>query len=115
MRWILAVVGLVMVGMSGCASKYVEAVVRNDSGAVVGPFEVDYPSASFGHETLAAGAEYHYRFKILGSGGTKVIWTDAVRKEHTVAGPELLEGEQGRMVVRLTGGGEAVWDVTVKP
>jgi len=103
-----------LIGTTGCASKYVEAVVRNETGATVSLVEVDYPSASFGTETLAAGAEYHYRFKILGSGATKVIWTDSARKEHTVAGPELKEGEQGRVTITLTDG-NAGWDVQILP
>jgi hypothetical protein len=104
----------ILVGMSGCASKYVEAVVKNDTGAAITLVEVDYPSASFGTETLAPGAEYHYRFKILGSGPTKVVWTDAARKEHSVAGPELLEGEQGRLIVTLSGD-SALFGADVKP
>lgn len=116
MRKLIGLVGLgvVVAGFPGCASKYVEAVVKNQSGATVSLVEVDYPSASFGTETLAAGAEYHYRFKILGSGATKVIWTDSARKEYTVAGPELKEGEQGRVTITLTDG-NAGWDAQVLP
>jgi hypothetical protein len=105
-RWrsfaISGLAGFVLLAASGCHSAYVEAVVRNDSGAAVSLVELDYPSASFGTETLAAGGEYHYRFKILGNGPTKVIWTDSARKEHTVAGPELQEGLQGRLTVALS-------------
>jgi len=110
----LAGLGVLMAGTAGCASKYVEAVVKNESGGSVSLVEVDYPSASFGTETLAAGAEYHYRFKILGSGGTKVNWTDAKRKEHSVAGPELKEGEAGRVTITLRDG-DAGWDAQVHP
>jgi hypothetical protein len=76
--------------------------------------EVDYPSASFGVESLGAGAVYHYRFKILGDGATKVIWTDAARKEHTVSGPVLKEGQQGGLTVRIEGG-TAVWKTALQP
>ncbi len=71
------------------------ATVRNDTGAAVTLVEVDYPSASFGRESLAAGATYPYRFKILGSGATKVSWSDAERKQHTATGPDLHEGQHG--------------------
>lgn len=86
---------------AGCRSAYVEATVRNETGGPVRLVEVDYPSASFGKESLPAGAQFQYRFKVLGSGATKVTWTDADRKEHTVAGPALKEGDQGQLTIQL--------------
>jgi hypothetical protein len=88
--------------VAGCKSPYVSASVKNDTGAAVTLVEVDYPSASFGRESLAAGAVYPYRFKILGSGATKVSWTDAARKAHTADGPDLHEGQQGQFGITLT-------------
>jgi hypothetical protein len=100
---------LSLLALCGCASKYVQASVRNQTGGTVTLVEVDYPSASFGAETLADGAVYNYRFKILGSGSTKVQWTDAERKQHEIAGPKLEEGQQGSLLVTLTQNG-ANWD-----
>ena len=48
---------------------------------------------------LAPGAVYHYRFKILGSGVVKVIWTDAAHADHSVNGPQLKEGDEGSLTV----------------
>ncbi len=104
----------VLLGLAGCKSAYVEADVVNATGAAVSLVEVDYPSASFGVESLGAGAVYHYRFKILGNGATKVMWTDATRKEHTVGGPVLHEGQQGGLVVRLEAG-TAEWKTALQP
>lgn len=101
-RGILALVGFVAVlSLSGCKSPYVSATVRNETGAAVTLVEVDYPSASFGRESLAAGAIYPYRFKVLGSGATKVSWTDARHKQYTGAGPELHEGQHGSLTITL--------------
>lgn len=107
----LAVFASIAAGLclTGCRSAYVEADVRNATGDQITLVEVDYPSASFGKELLADGATYHYRFKILGSGATKVSWTDAVHHEHSVPGPELHEGEEGHLTVTLSGR-TAVWD-----
>jgi hypothetical protein len=105
---------LALLGLVGCHSHYVEADVVNASGAPVSLVEVDYPSASFGVETLSVGATYHYRFKILGDGPTKVIWTDAARKEHTVGGPVLKEGQEGGLTVTI-GGDSATWKSTFQP
>lgn len=103
---VLALAVVVLAG--GCKSPYVSATVKNDTGATVTLIEVDYPSASFGRESLAAGAAYPYRFKILGSGATKVSWTDAERKQHTSAGPDLHEGQHGPLTITLTATG-AQW------
>lgn len=108
-RWVGAV--LVMsaaAGISGCHSHYIEADVKNESGAAVSLVEVDYPSASFGTETLADGATFHYRFKILGDGPTKIGWTDAERHDHSVGGPSLREGQEGALTITIKGSA-AVW------
>jgi hypothetical protein len=105
---------LAVVGLAGCHSHYVEVDVKNDSGAAVSLIEVDYPSASFGKGSLASGAVYHYRFKILGDGPTKILWTDAQRQEHTVSGPVLREGQEGALTVRITGG-TALWNTKLRP
>lgn len=87
--------------LSGCKSPYINATVTNNTGAPISLVEVDYPSASFGRETLAPGAVYPYRFKIIGSGPTKVSWTDAHHKDHTVPGPDLHEGQHGSLAILL--------------
>ena len=108
----LAVLGLFLI--AGCKSPYVNATVRNDTGAPVTLIEVDYPSASFGRDALAAGAAYPYRFKIIGSGATKVSWTDAQRKQHSASGPELHEGQQGQLTITLNATG-AQWSEQLTP
>jgi hypothetical protein len=107
-------VAILLAGTTGCKSKYVEADVENGNSAAVSLVELDYPSASFGVETLAAGATYHYRFKILGSGPTKVLWTDAAQHDHSVAGPKLDEGQEGTLMVTLAGD-SATWSKELRP
>ena len=100
--------------LAGCHSPFINATIENGTGGVVSPVEVDYPSASFGTESLATGAAYRYRFKVLGSGGTKVSWTDARHQEHTTAGPPLQEGQEGSLHIVL-GSTSATWTSTLKP
>ena len=109
---VAGLVGLVLAG--GCKSPYVNVTVKNDTGAMVTLVEVDYPSASFGRDVLAAGATYPYRFKIIGSGATKVSWTDAERKQHTSSGPALHEGQQGQLTIILTPT-DAQWSQQLTP
>jgi len=97
-----------------CHSPYINATVENRTGGPISPVEVDYPSASFGIPSLAAGAVYKYRFKVLGSGGTKVVWTDAAEHEHTYAGPPLHEGQEGSLSIVLSTG-STTWTPALQP
>ena len=99
-RHALAAVALAI--LTGCHSHYVSIDIHNTTPTPITLVEVDYPTASFGVDTLAAGATYHYRFKILGSGPTKILWTDAAQQQHTVAGPSLTEGQEGTLTTIIT-------------
>lgn len=101
-------------GALGCHSAYIDATVKNSTGSPIRIVEVDYPSASFGKESMPADAEFHYRFKILGNGATKVTWTDEKHQEHTVSGPTLHEGDEGHMTVTLSPQ-TADWALQLKP
>ena len=109
MRILIAAASLALLAATGCHSAYIEATVKNSTGTAVSLVEVDYPNASFGRSTLAADADYHYRFKILGSGPTKVLWTDPTHHEHSVNGPPLHEGQEGKLTITLTPS-TATWD-----
>jgi len=61
--------------LAGCHSYHIETTVENHSGGPIRLLEVDYPNASFGVNSLAAGAEYHYRIQLRGSGPIKVQYT----------------------------------------
>ena len=114
MRLIPAALALVVLAtLTGCHSHYVAIDIHNHTGAPITLLEVDYPSASFGVDTLAANATYHYRFKILGDGPTKVLWTDAAQHEHTVPGPTLTEGQEGSLDADLTT--TATWSTHLRP
>jgi acyl-[acyl carrier protein]--UDP-N-acetylglucosamine O-acyltransferase len=54
--------------------------IENQTGQPIHELEVDYPTASFGTNTLAPGAAMHYRFQIRGSGPVKVEYTCRMEK-----------------------------------
>lgn len=101
--------------LAGCKSKYIEATLENKSGESLSLIQVDYPSASFGTETLGPNASFHYRFKLIGSGPVKVSWVDARRGEHTSTGPQLNEGSQGRLGIVFAKSDSATFDAQVHP
>lgn len=91
--------------LTGCRSHFIEADIRNASGQPLTLLEVDYPSASFGTDALAPNAVYHYRFKVIGNGPTKLLWTDSRHKDHTVSGPTLHEGQHGTLLITISPSG----------
>lgn len=101
---VLAVLGAALT-LTGCHSAYIQAIVSNRTQEPIPLIEVDYPSASFGTQNLAPGADFHYRFKVLGSGATTALWTDAAHQEHKAGGPSLREGDEGRLTLTFTASG----------
>ncbi len=85
----------------GCHSAYVEATVSNRTTQPLQLIEVDYPSASFGTQSLAPGADFHYRFKIIGQGKMKLIYTDPANQEKKFDGPLLKEGAEGPFTITI--------------
>jgi hypothetical protein len=102
MRSLLALALLASLTPIGCHSPYVEATVSNRTGRPIELLEVDYPSASFGTQNLATGADFHYRFKVLGSGPTKLLYTNSAHQEHKADGPFLKEGAEGSLTIVIT-------------
>ena len=92
----------------GCHSYRIDVVVENRTGAALDLLEVDYPSASFGADKLASGADYRYRITVRDSGPVKVQYTEsASQKLHQMTGPTLSEHQEGRLEIVLLPDGKA--------
>jgi hypothetical protein len=102
---------LILLGaiLTGCRSPYIETDITNNSDAPLRLIEVDYPSASFGKQSLDPHTTYHYHFKIQGSGPITISFTDAAGKAHTATGPELKEGQQGPLTASVDTSGNVAW------
>lgn len=107
LRFIVAAVAVF--ALAGCHSAFINATISNRTAEPLTLIEVDYPSASFGTQTLPAGQDFHYRFKIVGYGATTVSWTDAAQKEHKKTGPVLREGEEGDLEIVFNPGADPEW------
>ena len=90
---------LTLIATTGCHSPYVDHHVSNRTAQPIELLEVDYPSASFGTQNLAPGADFHYRFKVLGSGAMKLLYTDSAHQDHKSDGPFLKEGAEGPLTI----------------
>jgi hypothetical protein len=98
---ILASLGLLLFSLCGCRSDWVETTVENQTGQPIRQLEVDYPSASFGINSLAPGASMHYHFKIQGSGPVKVQYLNSNDKMINAQGLNLNEHQKGELTLRL--------------
>lgn len=81
--------------------------MENRTGAAIRLLEVDYPSASFGSDALAASAAMHYRIQVQGSGRLKVQYTAADGRQPQIDGPELAERQEGNLEIVLLPAGKA--------
>jgi hypothetical protein len=103
--WILVAMALPLA--TGCHSYHVETAVENRTGGAIQLLEVDYPSASFGSDSLAADGVYHYRIQLRGDGPLKVQYTSADGKQVQITGPNLVERQEGSLEIVLLPGGKA--------
>jgi hypothetical protein len=98
--------------LMGCRSRFVEVTIVNQ-GPTIHVMEFDYPSASFGANQLAAGAKYHYRFKIQGAGPLSLQYEDASGHTRTAEGPKVDLGDQGSLLVNIDPQGAVTWKASL--
>jgi hypothetical protein len=93
--------------LTACHSSHIEVAVENQTGSPLRLLEVDYPYASFGVNSLAAGSTFHYRIQVRGSGQLKVQYTAADGHQPQIQGPSLAERQEGTLEIVLLPGGKA--------
>ena len=100
---------------TACHSYHIDATIENRTGADIQLLEVDYPSASFGADHLASGAAYHYRFQVRDSGPIKITYAGPDQKQVQIAGPTLVERQQGQLKIVLLPAGKAQFQPLLTP
>lgn len=100
---------------AGCHSYHVETTVENRTGAPIQLLEVDYPSASFGANSLASGAVFHYRIQLRGTGPLKVQYTSSDGHQAQIDGPIVAERQEGALNIVLLPGGKAEFHPQMTP
>jgi hypothetical protein len=101
--------------ISGCHSHHIDSMIDNRTGAIIHQVEIDYPSASFGIDTLAPGQVYDYKFQVQGKGPIKIQYTDSAGKQVQLRGSTLSEGDEGQYVIVLLPDGKAQWAPSLEP
>jgi hypothetical protein len=100
---------------AGCHSYHIEASVENRTGGAITLLEVDYPSASFGADTLAADQVFHHRIQTRDSGPISVQYTAAHGRQVVAKGPTLYEKQEGSIEIVLLPDGKAEFHPTLSP
>lgn len=104
-----------MLAAPGCHSYQVEATVENRTGTPIQLLEVDYPSASFGANSLAAGAVFHYRIQLRGTGQLKVQYTGSDGRQAQIDGPTVAEHQEGTLQIVLLPNAKAEFHPQLTP
>lgn len=118
LRNVISLAAILLAGVfaiSACHSFHIETTVENRTGSAIRLLEVDYPSASFGADGLAAGATMHYRIQIRGEGPLKVQYTGGDGRLQQAGGPSLAEGQEGKLEIILLPSGKVEFNPALAP
>jgi hypothetical protein len=111
-----AVLGLLCLSaIGGCHSAHIEATVENHTGGTITLLEVDYPTASFGADTVAADGFVHHRIQARDSGPISVQYTAARGRTVQITGPILHEQQEGSIEIVLLPNGKAEFHPALSP
>jgi hypothetical protein len=103
-----------LTSLLACHSYHIDATIVNRTGGPITLLEVDYPTASFGADSLSANSVFHYSFQTRGSGQVSVQYT-ASGHEVQVKGPTLYEKQQGRLEIVLLPDGKIDFHPSLQP
>jgi hypothetical protein len=92
---------ILLLAATGCRSRVIRVSLINTSDQALSTIIVDYPTATFGVNTLAPGKTFQYTIKPLDSGVLKLQFTDASGKIHNVTGPAVKKGQEGTIAIRI--------------
>jgi hypothetical protein len=97
-----AVSFLFVIAMAGCRARVVKIILTNTSAEPIKTIIVDYPTATFGKDTLAPHETYFSLVKPVDKGRIKVHFTDAQGTTHTYESISLEPGDDGWVNIKLT-------------
>ena len=101
--------------MTGCHSYHIETSVENRTGGTITLLEVEYPTASFGVDTLAKDSVTHHRIQTRDSGPISVQYTAGHGRQVEIKGPTLYEKQEGSINIILLPDGKAEFHPSLQP
>lgn len=97
--------------LAGCHSPWIQCTIVNEQATPVSLVQVSYPGGTFGIQTIAPGASFHYRFRDLGDDQASIDFTDATHHDHKLQGPELKKGQEGTLRIAIEPDNKVEWGV----
>ncbi len=97
-----AVALVFVIAIAGCRAHVVKISLINASAEPIKTIIVDYPSATFGKDTLAPRETYFSLVKPVDKGTITVRFTDAQGASHTYKSIALEPGDDGSVNIKLT-------------
>jgi hypothetical protein len=91
-----------LISMAGCRARVVKIILTNTSAEPIKTIIVDYPTATFGKDTLAPRETYFSLVKPVDKGRIKVHFTDAQGTIHAYESVSLEPGDDGWVNIKLT-------------
>jgi hypothetical protein len=108
-----AVALVFVIAIAGCRAHVVKISLTNASPEAIKTIIVDYPTATFGKDTLAPRETYFSLVKPVDKGPIKVRFTDAQGVSHTYESISLAPGDDGWVDIKLTqSSGQTGFDLT---
>ena len=99
----------------GCKSYWIDVDVENHTGQPIRQLEVEYPTASFGINSVGPESAMHYRFQVRGTGPIRVSYLASDGETMHSDGPTLSEHQHGQLTIELLPGGKSKFAANIQP
>jgi len=92
---------LLCLALSGCASRVITVVIKNNADAPIQNVEVTFNGGSYGVSSIAPGGVHQNRIKPFGASTLQIDYLDASGKKKTQAGPRLAKNDVGTVQINI--------------
>jgi hypothetical protein len=107
----LIILAVFCLSLTGCGSRVITVIIKNESDAPIRNVEVTYNGGSYGVSSI--GSAHQNRIKPFGRSTLQIEYLDATGKKKTEIGPRLEKNDTG--TVQLTiGRGAAHWNSSLE-
>ena len=108
--WALCAAGALVALPAGCHSPWIQCTIVNEQAMPVSLVQVSYPGGTFGVQTIAPGASFHYRFRDLLDDQASIDFTDAAHRDHKAKGPQMKVGQEGTLRITIEPDNKVQWE-----
>lgn len=92
---------LLCLALSGCASRVITVVIKNNSDASIQNVEITFNGGSYGVSSIAPSGVHQNRIKPFGPSTLQIDYLDASGKKKTQAGPRVAKNDSGTVQINI--------------